>query len=153
MARVITTNAFLCHFSLNMSRLFPQQTEIKRETRCFPIFHISSSLGGRITGLFLSLSLSSFSDHLRLMTATEWPGILKAWRLMNMSNNLVYMEHVRGIFVLLIMQVFSSGYKIKIPSDSSQERHTMNYVSPACFLQPVHSDFLRMAADPEGRAC
>lgn len=70
-----------------------------------------------------------------------------------MSNNLVYMEHVRGIFVLLIMQVFSSGYKIKIPSDSSQERHTMNYVSLACFLQPVHSDFLRMAADPEGRAC
>lgn len=44
-------------------------------------------------------------------------------------------------------------YKIKIPSDSSQESHTMSYVNPACFLQPIHSDFLRMAADPEGRAC
>lgn len=54
------------------------------------------------------------------------------------------MEHVRGIFVLLIIQVLLSGYKIKIPSDSSQESHTMNYVNPACFLQPVHSDFLRM---------
>lgn len=63
------------------------------------------------------------------------------------------MEHVSGIFVLLIMQVLSSGYKIKIPSDSSQESRTMNYVYPACFLQTIHSDFLKMAADPEGRAC
>lgn len=63
------------------------------------------------------------------------------------------MEHVSGIFVLLIMQVLLSGYKIKILSDSSQESHTMNYVNPACFLQRIHSDFLRMAADPEGRAC
>ena len=59
----------------------------KRETRCFLIFHISSSLRGRITGLLLSLSLSSFSYHLRLMTATE----RVAWHLKGLEVD----EHVK----------------------------------------------------------
>jgi len=86
-ARVITTNAFLCHFSLNMNRLFPQQTQSKHETRCSPIFHVSSSLSGRITGLFLPLSLLLLAITWGWWLPRKgWPGILKAWRLMNMSN-------------------------------------------------------------------
>lgn len=66
----MATKAWWRHFSLNLNRLFPQQTCSKPKARCSRIFHVTSRVSGRTRGLSFSF-WSSFNNHLRLRTAAE----------------------------------------------------------------------------------
>lgn len=109
-ATVMAANALWRHFSLNMNRLFPQQTSSKHKARCFAIFYFSFSVRRSIVGvaffLFFCLLLTSRRDAelpQKVWPASWYPSTRywstqRAWR--------------AGV-LLFVMEASQRGYKQK----------------------------------------